>query len=528
MLRRMTGEPSKRLLHFAARLLWPRATRGKRSVAGSMNVRQHFFFLSAGVWGLLALAPLASSAGSFTRDLDALVEQALATSPLVAEARHRLEQERARLGGTSGFFDPAVVATAGRGERVRGVPGMSSVSAVGRDATAFEAGVALPVRPGFYFGLGAAERFLAEPGGDHGHLYQTLVGVQLEVPLLRDRGFREWHDLRLQTAAELATATAHLLDVTQRLRRDVAQAFIGVYEAAATYRVAHEATARFQALLSEAEELVRLKVVPEYQIHPARMEQELRREEELQAQQNQELSALQLEKTVGRPLPGDADDTMLVSWAAELQLPEQRPVSRAIRFRGDCLQIRHERDLANAQLAAARERMRADVSVNVSATWQGEDPHGPFGGGRALAGEHVGGQVSLVWRQRVRQRAERADVRRYRERVAELEAQLAELALRVKLELAKAGIEFRTARARLKLTDVAAAAARQTLQAEQERFRLGDGRSRYVLDAQKDLTIALQRQTRIAAALLRAYSDARHASGYSLTTSVLTPGQDQD
>jgi len=53
------------------------------------------------------------------------------------------------------------------------------------------------------------------------------------------------------------------------------------------------------------------------------------------------------------------------------------------------------------------------------------------------------------------------------------------------------------------------------LEAENERFCLGEGRSRNVLDAQRDLTDALKRQTIIAVELLRAYSNFMYASGYA-------------
>ena len=58
-------------------------------------------------------------------------------------------------------------------------------------------------------------------------------------------------------------------------------------------------------------------------------------------------------------------------------------------------------------------------------------------------------------------------------------------------------------------------AARLALDAERDRFRLGEGRSRQVLDAQKDLTKAMQRQNQNAASLLRTVSDYEYATGYS-------------
>ena len=57
-------------------------------------------------------------------------------------------------------------------------------------------------------------------------------------------------------------------------------------------------------------------------------------------------------------------------------------------------------------------------------------------------------------------------------------------------------------------------AAQQTVAAEQERFRLGEGNSHAVLEAQKNLTATLLRQNAAAAEFLRAMSDYNFACGY--------------
>ena len=63
-------------------------------------------------------------------------------------------------------------------------------------------------------------------------------------------------------------------------------------------------------------------------------------------------------------------------------------------------------------------------------------------------------------------------------------------------------------------------AARETLESEQERFRLGEGASSDVLDAQKNLTIMLQRLTLAAADLLRARTEYLYAGGFEDNSEV--------
>jgi len=74
---------------------------------------------------------------------------------------------------------------------------------------------------------------------------------------------------------------------------------------------------------------------------------------------------------------------------------------------------------------------------------------------------------------------------------------------RLATDLAAAHREFTGAREQFVEITTAVEQARHTLEAEGERFRLGEGRSRNVLDAQNDLTKTYRTRDAIVAALLR-------------------------
>ncbi len=451
-------------------------------------------------------------------ELDRLTATAVARNPLVQAAREEVEQALCRHQATLAFFDPALVAVAGRARRARGIPGATGFTSVTNNAFAVKGGLEVPVRPGAYLGIGAAERYLEEPGDDRDHLLQTLLGVQLRVPLLRDRGFRQWSVEEAMALAEYNEAVSRLLSVSQKLRFDLTRGYIAVYEALASYRVAQEATGRFQALLDEAKELVELEVVPQYQLHAAQMELELRREEELQAKQVHAVNQVRLWRLVAaeEPTPLREDPAFLVAWAGQVALSPDYALQSVLGARGVYREQLSQLVLAEARVDRAQDNLRPDLSVNVAGTWQGEDDDSLLGGNRTLSGRHVGGEVSLVWRRPLRLRAERSELRRTQAQVAELRERLRDTELQVLADLQTAVLEFNTAQKRLQLVSRAVTAAERTLSAERERFRLGEGRSRYVLDAQKDLTQVRQREMRVAAALLRAHAGFEYASGYNL------------
>ena len=80
--------------------------------------------------------------------------------------------------------------------------------------------------------------------------------------------------------------------------------------------------------------------------------------------------------------------------------------------------------------------------------------------------------------------------------------------------LEQALLEIRSAELRLELTRQGITAAEDTVRAEQERFKIGEGSSKAVLDAQKNLNTILLRLNAATADLLRARADYEYAAGY--------------
>jgi outer membrane protein TolC len=450
-------------------------------------------------------------------ELDSLVNESMAHSPIVLAARERVQQALSRHRELLEFFDPNLYLGAGKTERGRGIPGGRGYPALTNNAQAVEGGMEVPLEPGGYLTVGGAERFLTEPG-DYNHLYQTLVGIRLRIPLLRDRGFVQWDLERARALAEFNAAVSQLMTVMQTLRHDVELAYIASYESLTAYQVAREAKKRFQALLDEARELARLKVIPEYQVFPAEMELDLRQEMELRARQAYETSLVRLSGLLGsrRAISLRSGADILVQLARDIKSPPEIALADAVARRGIYLEIMNRLAAVRAQLARERDDLRADLSLNMGLSWLGESPDDVLGDGSITADKSFGGEVLLVWRRPLEFRGAHSRISRHRSRIAELKHRLLEVEIRTETELQTGLLAYRESRERLRTLDRAVKAARETVKAEQERFRLGEGRSRNVLDAEKDLTNILERQTHTAAELLRARSNLLFAAGYDL------------
>ena len=72
----------------------------------------------------------------------------------------------------------------------------------------------------------------------------------------------------------------------QEVRRDIEQQYFNLLEAQALINVAVSATERAEKLLKEAEAMVSVQALPEYQVYAARSAAALRREEALAIIQN--------------------------------------------------------------------------------------------------------------------------------------------------------------------------------------------------------------------------------------------------
>ncbi len=477
-----------------------------------MNALRHCLSLPVVLWLAAGAGALDSRANL---DLEALVAEAWSNNPTVRAAQFEAERGRADRDALGGFFDPQLLAQ-----------GTLTAPVTGRRTAELQAGLDAALRPGVRIGTRVAERFLAgsasndTPETGAGDLWQSQAGLTLDVPLLQDRGFRQWELADTRAARQVRQLRNRWLAVSQACRHDVEQGYIGLCEAEAQRQVTDLALARVEKLLKEAEALVRLRIVPEYQLFAARAEVALWREARAGALQACRQARLRLLQTLGVP-PGDPPRVfrvsydVLVLWADAVDLPPVYAAAAAFEARGDYLDLRDAIEVAEAERALEQDRLRDDLSLRAEASVQGEDPDRGLGSERLLGDRTLAGRIGITWKRPWGYQTEKARVRALDATVAERRELLRQAAIGIAADLRLYHEQFLTAQDRLALVVEAIGAARQALEAENERFCLGEGRSRNVLDAQKDLTDAQKRQIVIAVELLRAYARFRYAGGYA-------------
>jgi len=448
-------------------------------------------------------------------ELEALVAKAFANTPAVQAAQYEVSRAQAERDELRGFFDPQLNATASQTDFNDGY-----------NQALLHAGVDAAILPGVYLGTRVEESYYSQLqdsnvtnvfGVNKNDLWQSMAGLQLGVPLLRDRGFLQWKLSDERAAKRYRMAQNHWQAVTQQCRHDVEQQYIAVLEAVAQRYVAQAALTRVEKLLMEAQELVRLKIVPGYQLFTARSEVSLRREAETGDEQACKTTQTRLTELLGtsqaRPVRASFDT--LILWAESVELPPLYTEDKALKARGDYNEILDFIEVAEKELAINQDNLRDNLSLNMEAIFQGEDPNNVIATGRYLSERNLGASIGLTWTRPWGYRTEKA---RMRAIVATIDARhelLRQTAIRIRADLKVQHEQFMSAQDRLSLVSQAILTARQALEAENERFCLGEGRSRNVLDAQRDLTDALKRQIVIAVELLRAYSNFMYASGYA-------------
>lgn len=473
------------------------------------------------VWLMLAVLPATpgSSAGeSFAaeREMSGFCGRAREANPALAAAVARLEEQRFVQARTAASLDPVVTAGAGWAEDPGAVPWAGGSAQQPPDAFAASLGVELAVPPGAYVNIGLAERYLRNGHADFDRLYQSLFGAQVRVPLARNRRFLEWHARTQGARSRVEAARDRVLVEAQSLRHAVETAYLKALLARADAETVSSARDRARRLLADAEALSQLKVIPEYQVLTARMEVHLTEEQLLNAEVVYETHLIELGRWIGvsEPVPIRSGLDDLIDWSSGLKPVERVSPSAARAARGV---YREQENQLRAELADGRlavEQLRPELTVSAAFTWQGENPDGLFGDRALLRDERTGGEVAVVWRfpWGGREAAAERLARRRREDAAQ--RVLEEVGLLVAAQQAAAHARLVSDRKRLARGTEAVSAAQAALAAEEERFRLGEGRSRNVLDAQKDLTQAVLRRNQAAASLLQAAADYRYACGY--------------
>jgi len=476
-------------------------------------MKKSSLFKMAALWlGAIAWLPTARA----NLELEALVAEAFANNPAVQAAQYEVSRAQAERDELRGFFDPQLNAAASQTDYNAGY-----------NQALLHAGVDAAILPGVYLGTRVEESYYSQLQGSavtnvfpesYNDLWQSMAGLRLGVPLLRDRGFLQWKLSDQRAAKRFSMAQNHWRAVTQQCRHDVEQQYIAVLEAVAQRYVAQAALTRVEKLLKEAQELVRLKIVPGYQLFAARSEVALRLESETadqQACQTTQTRLLELLGTSQPTRPVRASFDTLILWAESVELPPLYAEDTALKARGDYNEILDFIEVAEKEQAINQDNLRSDLSLNMEAILQGEDPNNIIGTGRYLSDRNLGASIGLTWKRPWGYRTEKARMRAIGATIDARHELLRQTAIRIRADLKVQHEQFMSAQDRLSLVAQAITSARQALEAENERFCLGDGLSRFVLDAQKDLTDALKRQIVIAVELLRAYSNFMYASGYA-------------
>ncbi|MCF7855046.1 MAG: TolC family protein, partial [Candidatus Pacebacteria bacterium] len=272
-------------------------------------------------------------------------------------------------------------------------------------------------------------------------------------------------------------------------------------------------------LQREARELVRLQVVPEYQLNQARLEVNLREEELLASREVLKVAAVELKQLTGIEI-SDAlalSTSSFVDWAQTIVIRDDMPPTEAYARRGAWQQLANNIQASEAGVTLAREQLKPNIYLKTSVTYQGESFTDSFGDDALIDDDKVSGAVQLIYSQPLGYRRERAELAAEKAATSALREQQRALELRISSRLEANKIAFEISQKRLEIATRAADAAQATLEAEAERFRLGEGRSRQVLDAEKDLTATIRLQARNAARVLRAQTEHAFEAGYPET-----------
>lgn len=479
-------------------------------------------------WGCLA----AQSGGAWLASawLPAEAQAVLAivqtNNPQIEAAGLLRQAEAAQAQAHDGFYQPRLSVSAGGGQGPVGAPESTLVPRLGGDAAGIQAGLLVPLRAGAYLGAGAAQRYLFDADGFE-DLGQSVAGVRIEVPLLQNRGFRSQRFNQEAMDATAAAAAAQARSVARLVAREALAHYAAWLYAAADVRESLAALTRVERLLEETSGRVELETVAEYQVFAAQMEvrfrqEELRQSHTLLAQAGQALETRLGGVAVAGRIAGDP--ALLRAWASRCATSGVEQVFAHAGERPERLRAREAVVAAERLREAVREGLRSNLALQAGVGFQAEDAGGGFGRDALLDDDRVGVEVALVWSRPLGFDAEEARLRAQQARLDAARAGLREVELLIVEEQARAREAVEAARERLGIVDLAVEDARRALVAEEQRLSLGEGRSRNVLDAQKDLTTAERRANVAAYDLILAYTDLLAALGVPLIPAEVLDG----
>ncbi len=451
-------------------------------------------------------------------ELSELFRRAEAGNPSLQAARERVEQSRRKHEELLEFLDPSLFAAAGVTKDSRALP-LSPLSyrTLTDHSAELQGGVEIPLSGGAYLAAGAATRRVFDTDSETGHFYQNLLGLQVSVPLLRDRGFSLHAWEREAALAEYNETAALLLAESQSLRHSLEVAVINSYETLANCQLQSEAVSRFQRFLDNAKEMAALKSIPDYQVHAAVYELQVGRDDEAMANNRHQLALVEIASLVGdgQPVALSGGSRHLIETCDTLELPSAVPsVEDILENRGDIVVILQQIKRINANIAHLREEGKDEVQLNAGVTFQAEGRDHIFQSYHLVSDDYIGSEINIVWRRPLHNRGNQARQHRMEAALAESHALLEQQRLTVTTQLRQAELSLQSARRRLEIARQGIQAANDNVEAEQQRFQLGETTSQAVLDAQKNYNAILLRLNTASADLLRALADFRYACGY--------------
>ncbi len=444
-------------------------------------------------------------------ELESLILRGLQENPRLQRFWREVEQAGYEQTALEGFWDPRLYSRSGHAGGFDG-----------DDRVWLDAGAEMAFPWGGYlnFSLGGGSvRPSANTNADS--LYETTASIDGRWPLWRDRGFREWRLRDKLAGAEYDAAHARWVAAAQALRRDISLAYIAVLQRRALLQVALSSKDRAEKLLEEAETLAALDAIPEYQVSAARLEAILRHEEVVSVRETIESEQWRLQELLGTqadvPLDINADPDDLLRWARQAPAIDEVPGygETGVAQRGDRRENIALQQAAQGFYELAEERRRSDLSLELNVSHHAEDPDRWPATEARRRERATGWEAALVWSRPWGSVAEHAEAARQGARLKGLKERERELDQENRVRMEIAGGKYRAAVERLRMISEAVTAAEVALQAESERFRLGENRSRDVLDAQKDLTDTMQRQNLMAAELLRAAVAFHYSLGFA-------------
>ena len=444
---------------------------------------------------------------------------ALETHPAIAAAKARETAALRKAGALDiSFKTPILSASAGYAGGPDDMPGISLTRAAAQDSISFAAGVEAPVAKGIYAGAGAAQRFLTDsPDADA----QTALGVRLRIPLMKDfkHALNEGEVSKLR--AEALVAAAESAKIRATLSRDIFLAWNIALRSAADADAVARAEQRAEKLLEETSERARFQDVAGYQVFPAQYEVALRKEELLDARQSTIARLETLKEHLGL---SSATGAVIVSRSATnavFTAANAVILHRDLAFSAaDTLSASPAYLSAIAKLAASKaalqtivEGAKDSLDFSAGAGFRGETDSGVIGTDDIITQNTAIFEIGITYRRSLGRSGADAEIAATKAEVEACEADVAATKNEVLAALARAQTGFAGACARLSLALEAIERASAALSAEESRFNLGEGTSRNVLDAQKDLTNATRRGISVAGSVVDSFVELLYSAG---------------